>query len=128
MTLARASINQSLSTKGDLLRSPFFGNKNLMQAFKQKFMELREIIVEDFNNFISGNEVEVTAELKDNKLLHPGDHILAVKNSLAAETTLPVPREKQDQAIGIEARVTAVELRDPVKSGKKIMRLRVQKV
>jgi hypothetical protein len=91
-------------------------------------MELREIIVEDFNNFINGNEVEATAELKDNKIIHPGERILAFKNSLAAETSIPVPREKQDHAMGIEARVTAVELRDPVKSGKKIMRLRVQKV
>jgi hypothetical protein len=93
-----------------------------------KHMELHQVLIKNFNDYVEGREVEARVEIKGNKLLHPGERVLAFKDSLAAVTSLPVPREKQDHTIGVEGTITAVEIREPVKQGSGFMKLRVKKI
>jgi hypothetical protein len=91
-------------------------------------MELHQVLIKNFNDFVNGQEVEVTEELKGNKILHPGERILAFKDSIAVTSGVSVPRGKEDHAIGIEGTITSVELRDPVKQGSRTMKLKIKKI
>jgi len=92
-------------------------------------MELHQVLIKNFQDYLDGKEVEATAKLKENKVLQPGDHVLVFKDSLAATSTLSVPRSKQDLSIGIEGTVTQVDMRDPVKKeGSGILKIKVKKL
>ena len=90
-------------------------------------MELHQVLIKNFDEFLSGKEVEATAQFKDSAVIAPGERVLAFKDSIAATSSVAVPRNRQDHSIGIEGMVTAVSSRDAMKSGKRLL-LKVKKV
>jgi hypothetical protein len=53
--------------------------------------------------------------------------VMVYKDSLAATSSLAVPREKQDLSIGIEGTITSVDANDPVQKGSHTQRIKVKK-
>jgi hypothetical protein len=58
----------------------------------------------DYDSYLSGEEVLVTINSHDN--IFEGDHVIVFKDSIPVNTSVPVPREKQAEYIGIEGIVT----------------------
>jgi hypothetical protein len=93
-----------------------------MSYFK-KYHFMKQVQVKDFPGFIEGKEVEATASIHHNSLITAGETVLAFKDSLAANTNIPVPKKLQDLAIGIEG--TVMETEHP-ESGRQ--KLRIKKI
>jgi hypothetical protein len=91
-------------------------------------MELKQVLVKNFTDFINGREVDAIVELKENKIIQPGENVLAFKDSLAATTSLAVPREKQDLSIGVQGTVTEVVPGEPMQKSNHVQRLKIKKV
>jgi hypothetical protein len=91
-------------------------------------MKAHEILIKNFTDYVDGREVEATAELKDNRVFHPGDHILGYKDSIAAAANISVPRKLQDSSIAIEGTIIAVEINKPAAAPNGIMKLKIKKI
>ena len=73
-------------------------------------MKLPKVVIKDnFNEYISGKEVKATLADSASAPLQTGEHVIAFKDSLAAVTDVPVPRQQQSHYIGIEGTVTRIE-------------------
>jgi hypothetical protein len=90
-------------------------------------MEKQEVKIKNYQEYIEGMEVEATVEVKNNKIIRPGERVMVFKDSMAASSPIPVPREKQHQAIGVEGVVTGTEIRESDKSGSLIQILKLMK-
>jgi hypothetical protein len=96
-----------------------------MKFLDNPYMELQSVLIKHFTDFISGKEVDAIAERKTARAILPGEKVLAFKNSLAVVTSLPVPHEKLDLSIGVEAVVTEVNFNEP--GVKPVQHLKVKK-
>ena len=73
-------------------------------------MELPKVVIKDnFNEYLSGKEVKAALADAASAPLQPGEHVIAFKDSLAAVTDVPVPKQQQSHYIGIEGTVTHIE-------------------
>lgn len=68
------------------------------------------IIVDRYTDFLNGKEVEAIVAGNG---AHPakGMHVMAFHDSIAINSNVSVPREKQSQYIGVEGVVTALSER-----------------
>ncbi|HYC86082.1 MAG TPA: hypothetical protein VEB86_12710 [Chryseosolibacter sp.] len=90
-------------------------------------MELHHALITNFNDYLAGREVEATIRLKSDETLTEGQHVIAIKDTIAATTSVTVPAGKVDQVMGVEGTITSIEMRDPVKAGTGIQRVRIKK-
>lgn len=84
-------------------------------------MELPKVVIENFIDFLKGKEVEarpISSEVQ----IERGAHVVAFRNSIAARTNIPVPREELHSAIGIEGTVTQIAL--PQSEQQQILKVR----
>ena len=88
-------------------------------------MALHYAVIKNFGDYLAGREVEATIHLKNNESVSPGEKVLAIHDSIAATTDLPVPRSKQDEVIGIEGTITEVRTGP---SGSRIEKVIVKKI
>lgn len=71
-------------------------------------MDLPKVIINDnYSDYLSGKEVEATL-VSDKKLIEKGMHVMGFHNSIAVNSTIPVPKEKQAHYIGVEGMVTDI--------------------
>jgi hypothetical protein len=91
-------------------------------------MKAHEILIKNFSDYVDGREVEATAELKDNRVFHPGDHILGYHDSIAAASNISVPHKLQDRSIGVEGTIIAVEINKPAATSSGTMKLKIKKI
>ncbi|HET7178483.1 MAG TPA: hypothetical protein VFI14_02105 [Chryseosolibacter sp.] len=71
-------------------------------------MDLPKVIINDnYSDYLSGKEVEATL-VSDKKLIEKGMHVMGFHNSIAVNSTVPVPKEKQAHYIGVEGMVTDI--------------------
>jgi hypothetical protein len=84
-------------------------------------MELPKVVIENFNDFLRGKEVEAKP-ISSEVLIERGAHVVAYKDSIAANTNIPVPREELHRAIGIEGTVTQIGL--PQSEQQQILKVR----
>jgi hypothetical protein len=89
-------------------------------------MQLHQVLIKNFQEYLAGREVEATITLKEGEVVSPGESVLAVKDSIAAKTNIPVPRSKQDHVIGVEGTITEIQSRDSVK-GNRVQVVKVKK-
>jgi|GEM_PF-5734315 len=89
-------------------------------------MELHHAMIGNFNDYLAGREVEATIRLKADEQISEGQRVLAIKDTIAATTGVPVPAGKVDQVMGVEGTVTSVEMREPLKKGTRLQRVRVK--
>jgi hypothetical protein len=88
-------------------------------------MSLPKVVIKDhFDEYLNG--VEVKAFLVDSvdAPLQPGEHVIAFKDSLAATTDIPVPKQQQAHYIGVEGAVTHTEV-SALPSGSSVERQQV---
>ena len=72
-------------------------------------MDLPKVIIQDnYNDYLNGKEVLATVISKNNRL-QKGAHVMGFHNSIAVNTMVTVPREKQTHYIGVEGMVTNVD-------------------
>jgi hypothetical protein len=72
-------------------------------------MELPKVIINgNYSDFLNGKEVQATF-VSDKAAVEKGMHVMGFHNSIAGNTGLPVPREKQSHYIGVEGVVTEIE-------------------
>lgn len=64
------------------------------------------IILDNYADYLNGKEVEAT--VVSDRTLEKGMHVMGFHNSIAVNTTLIVPREKQSHYIGVEGMVTDI--------------------
>ena len=75
-------------------------------------MDLPKVIIKDnYSDYLSGKEVEATL-VSDKKSIEKGMHVMGFHNSIAVNTAVPVPKEKQTHYIGVEGMVT--DIPDPI--------------
>lgn len=73
-------------------------------------MELPKVIIKDaYSEYLEGKEVKAALADSSSAPLQPGAHVLAFKDSIAAATDVPVPKQQQAHYIGVEGTVTEVE-------------------
>lgn len=73
-------------------------------------MELPKVIIKDnYNEYLNGKEVTAALAGSSSAPLQPGAHVIAFKDSIAAATDVPVPKQQQAHYIGVEGTVTEVE-------------------
>lgn len=71
-------------------------------------MELPKVVIkENYADFLNGKEVEATVVSEQNTV-EKGMHVMGFHNSIAVNTGLTVPKEKQAHYIGVEGMVTDV--------------------
>ena len=72
-------------------------------------MELPKVIITDnYSDFLNGKEVKATL-VSDKTPVEKGTHVMGFHNSIAGNTVLTVPREKQSHYIGVEGVITEIE-------------------
>jgi hypothetical protein len=84
----------------------------ILPPIKKRFMNLKAIKLDNntYHEYLSGKEVTCSASDLANKSLHEGEHILVYKDSVAASTSVTLPRgEMQSEYIGIEGLVKHVD-------------------
>lgn len=91
-------------------------------------MKLRQILIKNFHDYVNGNEVEATAEIKEGNIIRPGEHVMVFKDSFAALSDIPVPREKQDLSIGIEGTVIQTIISESEEKGRHLQKIKVKKI
>lgn len=73
-------------------------------------MDLPKVIIrENYTDFLNGKEVEATV-VSNNLPVEKGMHVMGFHNSIAVNSGVSVPREKQSHYIGVEGRITATHL------------------
>lgn len=71
-------------------------------------MELPKVIIkENYADFLNGKEVEATV-VSEKSTVEKGMHVMGFHNSIAVNTGITVPKEKQAHYIGVEGMVTDV--------------------
>ncbi len=71
-------------------------------------MDLPKVIIkENYADYLNGKEVEATV-VSDKKKVEKGMHVMGFHNSIAVNTAISVPREKQTHYIGVEGMVTDI--------------------
>lgn len=71
-------------------------------------MDLPKVIIEDnYTDFLEGKEVEATVVSPVTDVVK-GMHVMGYHHSIAANTGITVPKQKQAHYIGIEGRITQV--------------------
>lgn len=71
-------------------------------------MDLPKVIIkENYADFLSGKEVEATV-VSERRGVEKGMHVMGFHNSIAVNTSVTVPKEKQAHYIGVEGMVTEV--------------------
>lgn len=74
-------------------------------------MELPKVIIKDsYADYLEGKEVEATL-VSEKKRVEKGMHVMGFHNSIAVNTGVPVPKDKQSHYLGVEGRVT--DIREP---------------
>jgi hypothetical protein len=63
--------------------------------------------VKNFTDFLHGKEVIAT--VNDNNRIERGQHVHAVKDSIAASVAVPVPQSKLHESMGVEATVVSAD-------------------
>jgi len=87
-------------------------------------MDLPKVIIKDsYTDFLTGKEVEATV-VSTRLHIEKGMHVMGYHNSIAANTVITVPKEKQTHYIGVEGIVTETE----VSSVEKAPKIKVVKV
>jgi hypothetical protein len=78
----------------------------------------KAIVLGDYSDFLQGREVDARVPGPVTTDLLPGAHIMAFKNTIAATSTIAVPKTEQSHYIGIEGTVTQVHpgSRDGIKT------------
>lgn len=84
----------------------FFG-MNLIHLFSKTIMIIAH--VKDFSAFLSGDEVKAVVSVKAHENMRAGEHVLAVKDSIASDISVPVPHGKMHESMGIEATVVSTQ-------------------
>ncbi|MBT1705699.1 hypothetical protein [Chryseosolibacter indicus] len=89
-------------------------------------MELKELRIKNYSDYLNGREVEALVELTKDTILKPGERVLVYKDSVSIASSVPVPREKQHQSIGVEGVVTQAQIIEPVQDGaiKQVLRIK----
>jgi hypothetical protein len=78
-------------------------------------METPKVIIKDnFSDFLEGKVVN--AQPANNAVLHEGEKVIAVKDSIAGITSVPVPPNEIHRAMGIDAVVVGASSTDQKKS------------
>jgi hypothetical protein len=90
-------------------------------------MEMHKVLIKNFSEYLTGKEVEATIKLQENEVLSPGEKVLVMKDSIAAATNIPVPRDKQDLSIGVEGTITEIKMREAVKGSPRIQTIMIRK-
>jgi len=87
-------------------------------------MELPKVVIKDnYADFLDGKEVEATV-VTGNEAVEKGMHVMGFHNSIAVNTGITVPKEKQSHYIGVEGRIT--DIRHPADPN--ALRIKVVKV
>ncbi len=69
-------------------------------------MDLPKVIINDnYTDYLNGREVEATA-VDGGRRLEKGMRVMGFHNSIAVNSNVSVPREKQSQYIGVEGMIT----------------------
>lgn len=71
-------------------------------------MNLPKVIINNYLDYLNGKEVEATV-VSEKGQIKKGMHVLGFHNSIAINTGLPVPHEKQSHYIGVEGMVTDID-------------------
>ena len=76
-------------------------------------MDLPKVIInDDYADYLNGKEVDATI-VSEKQPVEKGMHVMGFHNSIAINTGLTVPREKQAHYIGVEGMVTDIDYRSP---------------
>ena len=71
-------------------------------------MDLPKVVIKDnYTDFLNGKEVDATVVSRAHPL-EKGARVMGFHNSIAVNTGISVPREKQSHYIGVEGVVTAI--------------------
>jgi hypothetical protein len=74
-------------------------------------MDLPKVIIkDDYNEYLEGKVVKAALASSASAPLQPGTRVIAFKDSIAAATDIPVPKQQQAHYIGVEGTVTEIEL------------------
>lgn len=85
-------------------------------------MDLPKVIIKDnYADYLNGKEVEATVVSEEP--VAKGMHVMGFHNSIAVNTALPVPKEKQAHYIGVEGMVTAITSGDGADPHVRIVKL-----
>ncbi len=89
-------------------------------------MELPKVIIKDnYAEYLNGKEVKASLVSSASSPLQPGAHVIAFKDSIAAASEVPVPKQQQAHYIGIEGTVTQVE---PSSAGRHVSERQVVRI
>lgn len=89
-------------------------------------MDLPKVIIkDDYTDFLNGKEVYATVVSKKHPM-EKGMHVMGFHNSIAVNTGVSVPREKQHHYIGVEGIVT--DINDAAMSDHQIPQVKIVKV
>jgi hypothetical protein len=73
-------------------------------------MELPKVIIkDDYSAYLNGKEVKAALIDSVSAPLEPGNHVIAFKDSIAAASDVPVPKQQQSHYMGVEGTVTEIE-------------------
>jgi hypothetical protein len=76
-------------------------------------MDLPKVIIKDnYTDYLNGKEVEATV-VSEKNAVEKGMHVMGFHNSIAVNTTVAVPKEKQSHYIGVEGMVTDIDFTSP---------------
>jgi hypothetical protein len=74
-------------------------------------MELPKVIIKDnYNEYLEGKKVKAALIDAASAPLQAGSHVIAFKDSIAAASEVPVPKQQQSHYIGVEGIVTEVDI------------------
>jgi hypothetical protein len=66
-----------------------------------------------YHDYLEGKEIVCATSSLSNKEIHEGEHVMVFKDTVAVNTNISPPKsEMQSQYIGVEGKVTHVELPD----------------
>lgn len=88
-------------------------------------MDLPKVIIDSYSDFLNGQEVEATVVSRDLPV-EKGTHVMGFHNSIAVNSGISVPREKQSHYIGVEGMVTDITY--PVSAGREAPHVKVVKL
>jgi hypothetical protein len=72
-------------------------------------MNLPKVVIKDnFTDYLDGKEVKAAFISQTKEQAWPGEHVMAFKDAIAADTNVPVPKSQQSHFIGIEGTITEV--------------------
>lgn len=91
-------------------------------------MNLKSIYLNKvYNAYLEGAEVESTYNAVNEKV-EPGQHILAFRDTPAANVFITVPADKESESIGVEGIITQVNRITDLKSGDTVQRVRLKRI